>query len=119
MYYRPPLTHAVSVNLTMGKSIYRTSIYIYLFRYLISNFKATLLERDSDKGEFVKPVNFAKFLRTLFKKYLFCETTMYCLVDINLGKNLLMPDSLLIHLIQLCQKYNNKRNAFDSITNSK
>ena len=118
MYYRPPLTHAVSVNLTMGKSIYRTSIYIYLFReYLISNFKATLLERDSDKGV---SCEFCKIFKNInFVKYLFRETPIYCLVDINLGKNLLMHDSLLIHLIQLCQKYNNKRNAFDSITNSK
>ena len=51
---------------------------------------------------------FCKFFRnTYFVKHLWKAASIYCQANINLEKSLLVRNWLLIHLIQLCQKYKN------------
>ena len=48
-------------------------------------------------------------------KHLRTAASVYYQANINVKKSLLARDLLIIHLTQLCQKYKNKRNAFDRL----
>ena len=63
-----------------------------------------------------KLCNLWYYLLPFFNELQFTATwnITYYQANINLEKRLLTRDSVLIYLIQVSQKYKNKRNAFDS-----
>ena len=73
---------------------------------------ATLLKRDISY-EFCEI-----FKNTYFVKQMRTAASVYCQANVILEKRLLVRDLLPIHMIELCQKYENRRNIFDSFTNS-